>query len=182
MELSFSQFALLINALCDALLARFMHLIWLAKANQRKDKQTMKQNSESAAILANQADQRGSFGFLMNELNRLFDYPVPSVSSHGWNPVSAHETESGYRYDLELPGLKKDELKVSLTDGVLAVKGRKRLFRDGEETTVDVERSLLVPEDVDPNGIRARYVDGVLTLEIAKREEARPKTIEVAVA
>lgn len=62
------------------------------------------------------------------------------------------------------------------------MKGRKRLFRDGEETTVDIERSLLVPEDVDPNGIRARYVDGVLTLEIAKREETKPKTIEVAVA
>jgi HSP20 family protein len=142
----------------------------------------MKQNSESSATLANQAEKGGSFGFLINELDRLFDFPVPTVSSCGWNPISAHETESGYRYDLELPGLKKDELKVTLTDGVLAVKGRKRLFRDGEETTVDIERSLLVPEDVDPNGIRARYVDGVLTLEIAKREETRPKTIEVAVA
>ena len=109
-------------------------------------------------------------------------FPPPTASSHAWSPISAHETESGYRYDLELPGLKKDELKVTLTDGVLAVKGQKRLFRDGAETSVEVERSLLVPEDVDPEKIQARYVDGVLTLEIAKREEAKPKTIQVQVA
>ena len=62
------------------------------------------------------------------------------------------------------------------------MKGQKRLFRDGAETSVEVERSLLVPEDVDPEKIQARYVDGVLTLEIAKREEAKPKTIQVQVA
>ena len=62
------------------------------------------------------------------------------------------------------------------------MKGQKRLFRDGVETSVEVERSLLVPEDVDPEKIQARYVDGVLTLEISKREEAKPKTIQVQVA
>ncbi|NBQ65505.1 MAG: hypothetical protein EBT95_08255, partial [Verrucomicrobia bacterium] len=71
---------------------------------------------------------------------------------------------------------------ITLADGVLAVKGQKRVFRGGAETLVDVERSLLVPEDVDPEKIRARYEDGVLTLEISKREEAKPKTIQVQVA
>ena len=142
----------------------------------------MKNNCDSSAALATRAENGSGFGFLINELDRLFDFPVPTVSSRDWNPISAHETETGYRYDLELPGLKKDELKVTLTDGVLAVKGQKRLFRDGAETAVEVERSLLVPEDVDPEKVQARYVDGVLTLEIAKREEAKPKTIQVKVA
>ena len=141
----------------------------------------MKNNHESNTALTPRTENGSGFGFLLNELDRLFDFPAPSGSSHAWNPISAHETESGYRYDLELPGLKKDELKVTLTDGVLAVKGQKRLFRDGAETSVEVERSLLVPEDVDPEKIQARYLDGVLTLEIAKREEAKPKTIEVRV-
>ena len=142
----------------------------------------MKNNCDSSAALATRAENGSGFGFLINELDRLFDFPAPTVSSRDWSPISAHETETGYRYDLELPGLKKDELKVTLTDGVLAVKGQKRLFRDGAETAVEVERSLLVPEDVDPEKIQARYVDGVLTLEIAKREEAKPKTIQVKVA
>jgi len=152
------------------------------KANQRKENQAMKNNCETNAALATRPEIGSGFGFLINELDRLFDFPGPTVSSHAWSPISGHEMESGYRYDLELPGLKKDELKVTLTDGVLAVRGQKRLFRDGTETTAEVERSLLVPEDVDPEKIQARYVDGVLTLEISKREEAKPKTIEVRVA
>jgi len=159
-----------------------MHLPLLVKTNERKENQAMKNNCDSSAALATRAENGSGFGFLINELDRLFDFPAPTVSSHAWNPISAHETETGYRYDLELPGLKKDELKVSLTDGVLAVKGQKRLFRDGAETAVEVERSLLVPEDVDPEKVQARYVDGVLTLEISKREEAKPKTIQVKVA
>lgn len=142
----------------------------------------MNNNCDSSAALATRAENGSGFGFLINELDRLFDFPTPTVSSRDWSPISAHETETGYRYDLELPGLNKDGLKVTLTDGVLAVKGQKRLFRDGAETSVEVERSLLVPEDVDPEKVQARYVDGVLTLEISKREEAKPKTIQVKVA
>ena len=142
----------------------------------------MNHKCESNEPLVARLEHQGGFGFLLNELDRLFDFPTPTISSHAWNPISAHETESGYRYDLELPGLKKDSLKVSLTDGVLAAKGWKRVFRGGAETSVEIERSLLVPEDVDPEKIQARYVDGVLTLEIPKREEAKPKTVEVRVA
>lgn len=141
----------------------------------------MNNNCNQNHSLARRSDEEGGFGFLFNELNRLLDYPSVSASSHAWSPISAHETEGGYRYDLELPGLKRDELKVSLTEGVLAVKGLKRLFRGGQETSVEVERSLLVPEDVDPHKIHAKYVDGVLTLELSKREEAKPKTIEIQV-
>ena len=139
----------------------------------------MKNNYEIDGSGAIPPDGGNSLGFLLKELDRFFDFPAPSASSHAWNPISAHETESGYRYDLELPGLKRDELKVTLTDGVLAVKGKKRLYRGGAETLVEVDRSLLVPADVDPDKILARYVDGILTLEISKREEAKPKAIEV---
>ena len=142
----------------------------------------MNHKCESNEPLVARPESGSGFGFLLNELDRLFDFPTPTISSHAWNPISAHETESGYRYDLELPGLKKDSLKVSLTDGVLAVKGWRRVFRDGAETSVEIERSLLVPEDVDPERVQARYADGVLTLEIPKREEAKPKTVEVRVA
>lgn len=142
----------------------------------------MKNNCDSSSALVTRAENGSGFGFLINELDRLFDFPAPTVSSRTWNPISAHETETGYRYDLELPGLKKESLKVTLTDGVVAVKGQKRLFHNGAETAVEVERSLLVPEDVDPEKIQARYVDGILTLEISKREEAKPKTIQVEVA
>ena len=141
----------------------------------------MEQSCNPSTALAPRTENGNGFGFFLNELDRLLDFSVPSFSSHGWSPISAHETETGYRYDLELPGLKKDGLKVTLTDGVLAVKGHKRLFREGSETTVDIERSLVIPEDVDPDKVVARYLDGILTLEISKREEAKPKTIQVAV-
>ena len=149
--------------------------------NLKERRLNMKNNSEVSVSQAPRPESGGSFGFLLSELDRLFNFPAATGSSHSWNPISAHETESAYRYDLELPGLKKEGLKVTLSEGVLAVKGRKRLFRDGTETSVEVERSLLVPEDVDPEKIQARYVDGILTLEFSKREEAKPKAIEIRV-
>lgn len=139
----------------------------------------MNKRCETNAPLATQAGNEDDFGLLINKLDRLFDFPVRSVSSHAWNPISVHESENGYRYDLEIPGLKKDALQVTLTDGVLAVKGQKRIFRDGAENLVEIERSLLVPEDVDPDKIQARYTDGILTVEIAKPERVKPKTIHV---
>ena len=141
----------------------------------------IKQYCDSSMKLAPRAENRNGPGFFFNELDRFLDFSEPSFTSHGWNPITAHETETGYRYDLELPGLKKDGLKVTLTDGVLAVKGRKRLFREGSETLVDIERSLVVPEDVDPDKVLARYLDGILTLDLSKREEAKPKTIQISV-
>jgi len=153
----------------------------LKEGIKRKENQMIKRSCDSSMALAPRTENGNGIGFFFNELDRILDFSGPSVSSHGWHPISAHETETGYRYDLELPGLKKDGLKVTLTDGVLAVKGRKRLFRDGSETTVDIDRSVVVPEDVDPEKVRARYADGILTLELSKREEAKPKTIQVAV-
>lgn len=139
----------------------------------------MNKRCETNAPLATQAGNEDDFGLLINKLDRLFDFPARSVSSHAWSPISVHESENGYRYDLEIPGLKKDGLQVTLTDGVLAVKGQKRIFRDGAENLVEIERSLLVPEDVDPDKIQARYTDGILTVEIAKPERVKPKTIQV---
>ncbi len=147
----------------------------------RKENKKMNKCYETNAPLATRTGNGGDFGLLINELDRLFDFPVRSVSSHAWSPISAHESENGYRYDLEIPGLKKDGLEVTLTDSVLAVKGQKRVFRDGAESLVEIERSLLIPEDVDPDKIQARYTDGILTVEIAKPERVKPKTIQVNV-
>ena len=147
-----------------------------------KGKQNM-QNNETCQrnhFVLEQAD--GGFGFLLKELNRLLENPSNTSSSYTWGPISGHETELGYRYDFELPGLKKDELKVTLTEGVLALRGKKKVFRNGIENYVEVKRSLLVPDDVDPQKVRAKYVDGVLTVEISKRKELGPKSVEIQVS
>lgn len=124
----------------------------------------------------------GGFVFLLEELNRLLENPSGTSSSNSWAPIFGHETELGYRYDFELPGLKKDGLKVTLSEGVLALRGKKKVLRNGTESYVEVKRSLLVPDDVDPQKIRAKYVDGVLTVEISRREKLGPKSVEIQVS
>lgn len=154
----------------------------IAVSLKMKGKQSMQNNEtyQRNHLVLEQTD--GGFGFLLKELNHLLENPSDTSSSYTWGPISGHETELGYRYDFELPGLKKDELKVTLTEGVLALRGKKKVFRNGIENDVEVNRSLLVPDDVDPQKVRAKYVDGVLTVEISKRKKLGPKSVEIQVS
>ena len=128
------------------------------------------------------------FTGLSRALNRSF-YPF----SHGTRrydltfPVDLSETDSEVVVKAVLPGVKGDEIDISVNDGILTVKGENHAeTKDEGESYYRREirygafsRSIPLPATVDHAKAEAEFVDGVLTVTLPKAEEARPKTIKV---
>ena len=103
--------------------------------------------------------------------------------------VDIVETEEEYLVLVDLPGVDKRDLEVSVTGSLLAIKGvkkaegnsgKRKVFR--KETWVgSFSRTIDLPAEIDPGKIKAELKDGVLALRIAKREEAKTKLIAVNV-
>ncbi len=129
---------------------------------------------------------------LQDELNRLFDFSVPSRDTgrfSGWSPaLDLHDEKDNFTVRVELPGLKKEDIGISLHDGVLTLSGeRKNELKTGEGQTFRSERSfgkfqrsVSLPAQVDAKGVKASYKDGILTVLLPKAEEAKPRQIEVS--
>src|SRR5581483_1272321 len=131
---------------------------------------------------------------LRDEVNRLFDFSWPSRDSglfSGWSPaLDVFDDKDNLVVKAELPGLKKEEINLSLHDGVLTLSGeRKRETEKKEGATFRSERyfgkfqrSVTLPTTVDASKVNATYKDGILTVELPKAEEAKPKQIAVSVS
>lgn len=129
-----------------------------------------------------------------DEVNRLFDFSWPSRDSgllSGWSPaLDVFDDKDILVVKVELPGLKKDEINLSLHDGVLTISGERQHERDAKEGGTfrseryfgKFQRSVTLPTAVDANKVNASYKDGILTVELAKAEEAKPKQIAVSVS
>lgn len=131
---------------------------------------------------------------LREELDRLFDFSQPTRDSglfSGWTPaLDLFDEKEHLTVKVELPGLKKEDIELSLHDGVLTVSGERKNEReqkDGETFRSEryfgrFQRSVTLPTAVDANKVSAAYKDGVLTVTLPKAEEAKPKQIEVSVS
>jgi HSP20 family protein len=134
------------------------------------------------------------FGSLRDELNRLFDFALPTRDSGlfgGWTPaLDVYDENDAFAVHVELPGMKKDEIDISLHDGVLTISGERKLDREQKEGEVfrneryfgRFQRSVSLPASVDSNKVKASYKDGILTVHLPKAEEAKRKQIAVNVA
>ncbi len=111
------------------------------------------------------------------------------LSGVDWTPpVDIVETDDGYKIDIELPAVASEDVKVSVQDGVLLVTGERRYEKETEGKVHRIERrygkftrSFRLPENVDESRIDASSKNGMLHLMIAKREEVKPRSIEVKV-
>jgi HSP20 family protein len=121
--------------------------------------------------------------------NRLF-LGGDGLAAEEWSPlVDIEETESEYLIRAELPGLSKDNVKVTVEDGVLMLSGEREMERQMEGQTFhrvershgSFSRSFTLTEDADGESVKANYKDGLLEVSVAKREDAKPKAIEVRV-
>jgi len=90
---------------------------------------------------------------------------------------------------VELPGIKKEDIEISLHDGVLTVSGERKhevekkerqSFRS-ERYFGKFQRSVTLPAAVNVGGVKAAYKDGILSIELPKAEEAKPRQIKVNV-
>ena len=103
--------------------------------------------------------------------------------------VNIAETENEFHIELAVPGLKKEDFKISLEKNVLSVSAEKKAedkvegkkFSKREYNYTSFVRSFTLPETVDHSKIDAEYTDGILKLNVAKREDAKIQTREIAV-
>jgi HSP20 family protein len=102
-------------------------------------------------------------------------------------PFDVSETEGEIIVKAELPGMKVEDIDITLTDGLLTIKGERKMEKeDKQENYHRIERqfgsfsrSLNLGVNVKADGIDAGYNDGVLTVTLPKAEEDKPKKIEV---
>lgn len=132
---------------------------------------------------------------LRNELDRLFEAPLTELArtthllSGSAPAIDIYEDKDNFVVKAELPGMKKEDIDLSLHDGSLSISGE----RKGDEKWQDAEvyrserffgrfqRTVALPTPVDAANIKAHYKDGVLTVTLPKAEEAKPKQIDVQV-
>lgn len=90
------------------------------------------------------------------------------------------EDEERYYVRLEMPGVKRNEIKVELDGDMLSVSFDKVVSDDGkQESSTSYHRKMTVPDGCEPGKITAALQDGILTVTMPKAEERKPKTIEV---
>lgn len=108
-----------------------------------------------------------------------------------WTPsVDIMETNGEYLIQVEIPGVKKEDMKVTLVQGVLTIQGMRKKDEEAQGTKYHrVERSygsfarkFSLPDVVDDGNVQAVCKDGILTLHLPKSQKAKPKAIEVKVA
>ena len=112
------------------------------------------------------------------------------IANNDWTPaVDIKESTEAYHIHVELPGLEKEDVKVTLDEGVLSIEGERKFEKEtGEKKHHRIERfygkfsrSFRLPDNVDAEHIAADFKNGVLTLNVLKVEKPQPKAIEVKV-
>lgn len=138
------------------------------------------------------------FRALQQRINSLFEEGFglapfggeESWSLSSWTPAcDIYETENEIVVKAELPEVKKEDVQVSLENNVLAIRGERKFVDETkrenyhriERSYGEFVRSFTLPTSIDSNGIGAEFKDGVLRVTLPKREEAKPKQIEVEV-
>ena len=118
--------------------------------------------------------------------------PGGDESSFGnWDPpLDIEETDKEYAVTVDLPDVKKEDIKVQLQGGVLTMEGERRLEKEEKETKYHrIERPyglflrrFTVPGVVDATALRAEYTNGVLKVRLPKSAASKPTTVDVKVA
>jgi HSP20 family protein len=142
-------------------------------------------------------DNPGSL-FGLQRLNRMLDeafgsgLPFPELGGNiltaNWIPATdIAEDQESIRISMELAGVNSDDVRISLENNVLTVRGEKKQEEEEsnervhrvERTYGTFERTFVLPNTVDPDRIEAECENGVLTVRIPKAERARPREIRV---
>lgn len=122
------------------------------------------------------------------DVDRLLHETLRGMNATGWAPpCNAYEDEHGFHIEMALPGVDRQDMNILFEDGVLTVKGERkeattetaRRYFAHEMGWGEFSRSFRLPSYIDPDKVSATYKDGVLVLGLPKREEAKPRRIEI---
>jgi len=134
---------------------------------------------------------------LRDEIDRLFEAPLGELARtsqllSGWTPaLDLYEDKDNLVLRAELPGMKKEDIDLSLHDGALSISGERKndeaKYNEAEVYRTErffgrFQRSVSLPVAVAADKVKAQYTDGILTVTLPKAEEAKPKQINVQVS
>lgn len=133
---------------------------------------------------------------LHDRMNRIFgmgheDVGHDAMMTGNWTPpCDIVETREALIVYAELPGVKRDDIEISLDNGVLTLRGARALEKENEERSYHrIERSyghfirsFTLPRTVDAERISANFTDGVLEIRMPRREEDKPRSIKINTA
>ena len=114
-----------------------------------------------------------------------------AISTADWAPlVDIAEDDKEFLVKAELPGLKKEEIKVTVDDGVMTISGERKVEKEGktkryhrvERAYGKFERSFTLPDKADGRSIKAEFKDGVLQVHLPKSEKPASNALEVKIA
>src|SRR5437016_3447372 len=138
-----------------------------------------------------EAQNRFNPFFLAGFPNRMGSGEIDSLTVADWSPeVDISEDDRGYLLKADLPEMKKDDVRVTVEDGILCVSGerksvkedQKKKFHRIERSFGTFRRSFTLPEDADSTKVTAEFHDGVLKVHLPTTTRARSKALEVKVA
>ncbi len=135
---------------------------------------------------------------MSNRLNRVFGRPLARLEPNSemltmvdWTPsADISETDTAYLIKAEIPGVNKEDVKVTIENGMLTIQGERKMekeekgkkFHRIERSYGSFMRSFRVPEDADESAVKAEFKDGVLNVTLGKSAKAKPKSINVSVS
>jgi HSP20 family protein len=137
----------------------------------------------------------GRLTSLRDEIDRLFEAPLAELVRtsqllSGWTPaLDVYEDKDNVYVKAELPGMKREDIDLSLHDGTLSISGERKTEEKRQDSEVyrserfvgRFQRTVTLPTPVAADKVKAQYKDGILTVTLPKTEEAKPKHIDVNV-
>lgn len=138
------------------------------------------------------------FGRLTNlrdEIDRLFEVPLAALARSsqllsGWTPAfDVYEDNDNFIVKAELPGMKKEDIELSLHNGSLSISGERKSESKHQDAEVyrterffgRFQRTVTLPSPIAAEKVKAQYKAGILTVTLPKTDEAKPKHIDVNV-
>lgn len=134
---------------------------------------------------------------MSGRLNRIFGRPaLPGATEYDmlkmvdWTPsVDVSETDKEFVIKAEIPGVKKDDVKVTIESGMLTIKGERKMekeekgkkFHRVERSYGSFVRSFRIPDGVDESKVKAEFKDGMMNVALPKSEKAKSKVLEIPV-
>src|SRR5262249_27103399 len=134
--------------------------------------------------------------FTLPMLDRLFDDVMTGITGTSLGAASpvrsfapavdVRANEEEIVFTADVPGIKQEDLEITLDDGVLTIKGQRRYEGTGKDKVWlgrsygSFTRSFTLPETVDPERLSADLADGVLTIRVAQQPKAKPRKITIA--
>ena len=123
--------------------------------------------------------------------NELYSLPTSFLSKSGVDlspRIDISETDAAYKIEAELPGINQKEIDVKIDNNILTIKGKKEDIKEEKEKNYHLreryygafQRSISLPNNIEPEKIKASFENGVLNISVPKSDKRAPKKIEIS--